>query len=167
MASRNESTTIVRQLWPSLDWALPDAMQARVVAHLEGCVNCRSHFDDEREFLAALAFLGGVLTILSPCILPVLPLVFGRGGRSFARARDRDNVRREVARLGITSPVVMDNAYTIWRAFNNRYWPAAYYADATGRLRFHHFGEGRYDEQDTVVARLLAERDAARTPGGR
>ncbi|MEO7712168.1 MAG: cytochrome c biogenesis protein CcdA [Gemmatimonadaceae bacterium] len=94
-------------------------------------------------------------------------VVVGVHTPEFARERDRDNVRREVARLGITYPVVMDNDYTIWRAFNNRYWPAAYYADATGRLRFHHFGEGRYDEQDKVVARLLAERDAARTPGGR
>ncbi len=94
-------------------------------------------------------------------------VVVGVHTPEFARERDRDNVRREVARLGITYPVVMDNDYTIWRAFNNRYWPAAYYADATGRLRFHHFGEGRYEEQDKVVARLLAERDAARTSGDR
>ena len=66
-----------------------------------------------------------------------------------------------------TYPVMIDNDYTIWRAFNNRYWPAAYYADATGRLRFHHFGEGRYEEQDKVVAKLLAERDAASAAGDR
>lgn len=58
MATRDECTTIVRQLWPYLDGALPDAMQARVVAHLEGCVNCRSHFDYEREFLAAVRNAG-------------------------------------------------------------------------------------------------------------
>ena len=58
MPSRDECTTIVRQLWPFLDGALPDAMQARVVAHLEGCVNCRSHFDYEREFLAAVRSAG-------------------------------------------------------------------------------------------------------------
>ncbi|WP_267222941.1 cytochrome c biogenesis protein DipZ [Dyella silvae] len=32
-----------------------------------------------------LAYLGGVLTILSPCILPVLPFVFARADRPFAR----------------------------------------------------------------------------------
>ena len=58
MASRDECTTIVRQLWPFLDGALPDAMQARVVAHLESCVTCRSHFDYEREFLAAVRDAG-------------------------------------------------------------------------------------------------------------
>ena len=33
-----------------------------------------------------LAYLGGILTILSPCILPVLPFVFARAGRSFMRS---------------------------------------------------------------------------------
>ena len=94
-------------------------------------------------------------------------VVVGVHTPEFARERVSANVRREVARLGITYPVVTDNDYAIWRAFGNRYWPAAYYADATGRLRFHHFGEGRYEEQDRVVATLLAERDAAHQPGVR
>ena len=77
-----------------------------------------------------------------------------------------DNVRREVERLGITYPVVVDNDYAIWNAYANQYWPAAYYADATGELRFSHFGEGAYREQDEAVARLLEEaRQQAR--GGR
>jgi cytochrome c biogenesis protein CcdA/thiol-disulfide isomerase/thioredoxin len=66
-----------------------------------------------------------------------------------------ENVRREVKRLGITYPVVVDNDYAIWNAYHNQYWPAAYYADAAGELRFSHFGEGAYDEQDQAVARLL------------
>ena len=52
-------------------------------------------------------------------------------------------------------------------AFHNQYWPAAYYADAAGKIRFYHFGEGRYDEQDKVVEKLLAERDANTTRGER
>ena len=70
-------------------------------------------------------------------------------------------VHDAVKRLGITYPVVIDNDNRIWNAFHNQYWPAAYFADATGKLRFYNFGEGRYDEQDKVVAKLLAERDAA------
>ncbi len=79
-----------------------------------------------------------------------------------ARERVLANVRREVKELGITYPVVVDNDFKIWNAYRNHYWPAAYYADATGKLRFHHFGEGRYEEQDKVVAKLLAEAAAYR-----
>ena len=75
--------------------------------------------------------------------------------------RVQENVRAAVKRLGITYPVVIDNDSKIWNAYHNQYWPAAYFADATGKLRFYNFGEGRYDEQDKVVAKLLAERDAA------
>lgn len=71
-----------------------------------------------------------------------------------------ENVRDAVKRLGIEYPVVIDNSNRIWNAYHNQYWPAAYFADATGKLRFYNFGEGRYDEQDKVVAKLLAERDA-------
>ncbi|MEO5579487.1 MAG: thioredoxin family protein, partial [Gemmatimonadaceae bacterium] len=78
------------------------------------------------------------------------------------RERVLANVRREVKELGITYPVVVDNDFKIWNAYKNHYWPAAYYADATGKLRFHHFGEGRYEEQDKVVAKLLAEAAAYR-----
>lgn len=75
--------------------------------------------------------------------------------------RVSSGVHDAVKRLGITFPVVTDNDNKIWNAFHNQYWPAAYFADATGKLRFYNFGEGRYDEQDKVVAKLLAERDAA------
>jgi len=75
-------------------------------------------------------------------------------------------VRDAVKRLGIMFPVVIDNDNKIWNAYHNQYWPAAYFADATGKLRFYNFGEGRYDEQDKVVAKLLAERDAAAKPSG-
>ena len=44
----------------------------------------------------------------------------------------------------------MDNDYRIWRAFNNKFWPAHYFIDATGRVRYHHFGEGGYDESEAV-----------------
>ena len=90
-------------------------------------------------------------------------VVIGVHTPELARERVLDNVRREVKRLGIEYPVVVDNDYTIWNAFHNQYWPAAYYADASGKLRFYHFGEGKYEEQDQVVAKLLAE--AGNAPG--
>ena len=54
-------------------------------------------------------------------------------------------------------PVAIDNKLAIWRAFNNRYWPATYIADAKGRLRYHHFGEGGVRETEAAVRRLLVE----------
>ncbi len=71
--------------------------------------------------------------------------------------KDRVNVERAIHDLGVLYPVPLDNDYRIWRAFNNEYWPAAYFIDATGRIRYHHFGEGRYDEQDRVIQKLLGE----------
>lgn len=54
MADRAECEAVVSRLWPYLDGALPDAERERVIAHLEECVNCRSHFDFERAFLEAV-----------------------------------------------------------------------------------------------------------------
>ena len=63
--------------------------------------------------------------------------------------------------LGVAYPVALDNDYAIWRAFNNRYWPAHYFIDADGRIRGHHFGEGEYDESERLIRRLL--QDAGQT----
>jgi peptide-methionine (R)-S-oxide reductase len=71
--------------------------------------------------------------------------------------KDPGNVKKSVKRLGIVYPVVLDGNYAIWHAFNNQYWPAVYIVDAKGRVRYHHFGEGAYEQQDTVVSQLLDE----------
>jgi len=44
-----------------------------------------------------------------------------------------------------------------WQAFNNQYWPAHYFIDATGRIRGHHFGEGNYDESEQTLEKLLTD----------
>jgi cytochrome c biogenesis protein CcdA/thiol-disulfide isomerase/thioredoxin len=75
----------------------------------------------------------------------------------FAFERDADNVRRAVRDLGVSYPVALDNAYGTWTAWQNRYWPAKYFVDRTGRLRYAHFGEGGYEESERVLRRLLAE----------
>jgi cytochrome c biogenesis protein CcdA/thiol-disulfide isomerase/thioredoxin len=68
-----------------------------------------------------------------------------------------DNVRQQVRKLGIHYPVAIDNQYAIWRAFNNQYWPAHYFIDANGQVRYSHFGEGRYAEQEQVIQQLIEE----------
>ena len=51
----------------------------------------------------------------------------------------------------------MDNDYPIWRNFNNEYWPAHYFIDATGHVRYHHFGEGGYEESENWIRSLHEE----------
>jgi cytochrome c biogenesis protein CcdA/thiol-disulfide isomerase/thioredoxin len=84
-------------------------------------------------------------------------VVIGVHAPEFAFEKDPGNVRRAVADLKITYPVALDNDYAIWQAFNNQYWPAHYFIDATGRIRAHHFGEGNYDESEQTIRRLLTD----------
>lgn len=67
--------------------------------------------------------------------------------------------------LGVTWPVVLDNEFAQWKAYKNRYWPAHYFIDAEGRIRYFHFGEGEYDTAEKVVRALLDE--AGNLPSGR
>ncbi len=55
MPNRAVCEAVVRQLWPFLDGALPEDQRERIVAHLEECVACTSHFDFARAFLGAVA----------------------------------------------------------------------------------------------------------------
>lgn len=84
-------------------------------------------------------------------------VVVGVHTPEFPREKVEANVREQVKSLGIVYPVVMDNSYKVWNSFENHYWPAVYFIDAKGRIRYHHFGEGSYDEQDKVVDKLLKE----------
>jgi cytochrome c biogenesis protein CcdA/thiol-disulfide isomerase/thioredoxin len=84
-------------------------------------------------------------------------VVIGVHTPEFAFERKVANVRAAVSELKIQYPVAIDNEYKIWRAFDNQYWPAHYFIDAQGRVRYHHFGEGEYDESERVIQRLLAE----------
>ncbi|WP_454724618.1 MULTISPECIES: cytochrome c biogenesis protein DipZ [Cupriavidus] len=84
-------------------------------------------------------------------------VVIGVHAPEFAFERNVDNVRKAMRDLGIDYPVAIDNNYAIWRAFNNQYWPAHYFVDAKGQIRFHHFGEGEYARSEQVIRQLLAE----------
>jgi hypothetical protein len=88
-------------------------------------------------------------------------VVVGVHTPEFPFERDVDNVRRAVADMAVGYPVALDPDYAVWRAFGNRYWPAAYIADAEGAIRHHQFGEGGYEEAERAIQELL--RDAGRT----
>jgi hypothetical protein len=84
-------------------------------------------------------------------------VVIGVHTPEFAFEQKVANVQYAIADLGITYPVAVDNDYKIWRAFENEYWPAHYFIDAQGRVRYQHFGEGDYDHSEHVIQQLLAE----------
>ena len=91
-------------------------------------------------------------------------VVIGVHAPEFAFERDPDNVRRAVDELGITYPVALDNDFAIWRAYQNRFWPAHYFIDARGHLRHVRFGEGETDRSEAIIRTLLMEAGATQLP---
>jgi thiol-disulfide isomerase/thioredoxin len=87
--------------------------------------------------------------------------VIGVHTPEFSFEKDLDNVQRQTATLEIHYPVAVDSNYAIWRAFRNQYWPALYIVDGQGRIRYHQFGEGGYQQSERVIQQLL--REAGRT----
>ena len=88
-------------------------------------------------------------------------LIIGVHSPEFEFEKDVDNVRRAVEKHGIEYPVVLDNDWETWDAFENRYWPRKYVADHEGYVRYDRIGEGGYQETERVIQQLLAERAAA------
>jgi thiol-disulfide isomerase/thioredoxin len=84
-------------------------------------------------------------------------IVIGAHSPEFPFEHDVEKARPALEAMGVTYPIAIDNDFAVWRAFGNQYWPALYVADADGRLRDHHFGEGRYEGTERVIQQLLAE----------
>jgi thiol-disulfide isomerase/thioredoxin len=84
-------------------------------------------------------------------------VVIGVHAPEFAFEKDPGNVSRAVRDLGVTYPVALDDDYSIWRGFDNHYWPAHFFIDASGQIRAHHFGEGDYEESERILRELLTQ----------
>jgi hypothetical protein len=82
-------------------------------------------------------------------------VVIGVHTPEFSFEHQLDRVRQATTERGIDYPVAVDNDYAIWRAFDNHYWPALYFVDTDGRIGDQHFGEGRYEQSERVIQRLL------------
>ncbi|HMI54209.1 MAG TPA: cytochrome c biogenesis protein DipZ [Candidatus Saccharimonadales bacterium] len=93
-------------------------------------------------------------------------VVIGVHTPEFAFEKDPGNVLKSLTDLKITYPVAIDSKYAIWKAFHNEYWPAHYFIDANGIIRYHHFGEGKYDESEEVIQELLRQKNANLKLGG-
>ena len=89
-------------------------------------------------------------------------VVLGVHTPEFDVEHDLDNVRRAVTELRVDYPVVIDNDYAVWDAFNNRYWPALYFVDAQGQIRHHRFGEGDYEQSEAIIQRMLTQAGVGR-----
>jgi cytochrome c biogenesis protein CcdA/thiol-disulfide isomerase/thioredoxin len=81
----------------------------------------------------------------------------------FPFEREASNVEEAIKTEGIEYPVVQDNEDGTWNAYGNLYWPAEYFVDSRGHVRYAHFGEGEYGEKEEVIRELLTE--AGHPPG--
>ncbi len=93
-------------------------------------------------------------------------VVVGVHTPEFSFEHEPGRVRQAAKERNIDYPVAVDNDYAIWSAFDNHYWPALYFVDADGIIRDHHFGEGRYEQSERVIQRLLGvEREVVSAVG--
>jgi thiol-disulfide isomerase/thioredoxin len=86
-------------------------------------------------------------------------VVVGVHTPEFPFEQDVDNVREAAKDMRVEYPIALDNDYAVWQAFSNHYWPAVYIADAEGRIRYNHFGEGAYEECEREIQQLLGVDD--------
>ena len=110
-----------------------------------GCYNCRNTLPSIKDWDGRYRQKGlSIVGVHSP---------------EFDDEKKVENVRREVAELGIHYPVVTDNDYATWRAYDVSAWPTMFVLDKSGRIRWKHVGEGAYDETEQVIQKLLVEGD--------
>ena len=87
-------------------------------------------------------------------------VILGVHTPEFSFEEKLENVRQAVKDYSIGWPVALDNDYSTWRAYHNRYWPAKYLIDKDGVVRYKHFGEGAYGETELRIRELLEEAGA-------
>jgi len=126
-----------------------DALRGKVVVvdfWTYSCVNCVRTIPYLRAWYSAYRDKGLVIV--------------GVHTPEFEFEKNPANVARAIHELGVTWPVVQDNDYAEWTAWANQYWPAHYFIDAKGRVRYFHYGEGEYDVSEKVIQQLLKEAGA-------
>lgn len=91
-------------------------------------------------------------------------VIIGVHSPEFEFEKGKENIEKAILDFGLEYPIVQDNDFATWRAYNNRYWPAKYFIDKEGHIRYTHFGEGEYDESERVIQELLKETGAKDVP---
>lgn len=87
-------------------------------------------------------------------------VIIGVHSPEFEFEKKPSNVGQAIADFKLEYPVMQDNDFATWRAYQNRYWPAKYLIDKDGYIRYTHFGEGNYDETEMMIQELLQEAGA-------
>jgi cytochrome c biogenesis protein CcdA/thiol-disulfide isomerase/thioredoxin len=90
--------------------------------------------------------------------------IIGVHSPEFAFEHVAANVESAIKRLGIPWPVVQDNEFATWNAYQNQYWPAEYLIDAHGKIRHVSYGEGAYAETEAAIASLVGADRASAKP---
>ena len=107
------------------------------------CINCQHTLPHVRDWATKYQSQGLV--------------VIGVHTPEYPWEKPLSSVKNAVNKWQLPYRVVTDNNYQIWNAFGNQYWPAHYYFDAKGQLRYTSFGEGNYEQQEKVIQQLLKE----------
>jgi cytochrome c biogenesis protein CcdA/thiol-disulfide isomerase/thioredoxin len=139
------------ELWLNTEPLTLEALRGKVVLidfWTYSCVNCLRTLPHVKGWYERYRVAGLV--------------VVGVHTPEFSFEREEENVRGAVRSLGVEYPVALDNGYETWNAWGNRFWPAKYFIDRRGHVRFAHFGEGAYEESEHVIRTLLAEPDLPR-----
>ena len=114
------------------------------------CINCQRTFPYLRKWHETYKDKGLV--------------IIGVHSPEFEFEKNPKNLEKAIADFKLTYPIVQDNNFATWRAYQNRYWPAKYFIDKDGNIRYTHFGEGAYDESENVIRELLQEAGSADLP---
>ena len=107
------------------------------------CINCQRTFPYLRQWHEKYKDKGLV--------------IIGVHSPEFEFEKSESNLRQAIRDFKLPYPIVQDNDFATWRAYKNRYWPAKYFIDKEGYIRYSHFGEGAYDESEKVIQELLKE----------
>ncbi len=108
------------------------------------CINCQRTFPYLKDWYAKYKDQGlEIVAIHTP---------------EFSFEKDIDNVKMAADQFGLKFPIVLDNDYATWNAYQNQYWPHKYLIDIHGNVVYDHIGEGGYDETEARIVKLLNER---------
>ncbi|HEY7531615.1 MAG TPA: redoxin domain-containing protein [Nitrospiraceae bacterium] len=83
--------------------------------------------------------------------------VIGVHSPEFSYEHDLARVKKYLLEHDIPFPVPIDNDFSTWNRYANRYWPAMYLIDKKGIIRYVRVGEGAYQETELQIQSLLAE----------
>jgi thiol-disulfide isomerase/thioredoxin len=148
LAHSTELPSITGNTWLNSNALHADDLKGKVVLvkfWTYGCHNCNAVEPYVIEWYKKYAQQGLlVIAIHSP---------------EFSHERQVENVQVYTQRHNVPYPIVLDNDFSNWRRFSNRYWPTIYLADRQGQLRYRKIGEGSYVETEQWIKKLLSEKE--------